>query len=515
MAMRRRRRPGARETVVTVPGHRIGAPLGFGANGAVWAARDDAGRDVAVSVLAIGVGEAGTTAMRRLAVLRGTAHPHLARVVDVVELEQGRCALVSEVVPGPTLATVHAARGPLSGGELATLLSTLGSALGHLHERGVIHGDVSPANVVLAPGGVPVLIDLVGEVAHELGTPGFVAPERARGEVAGAAGDVWALARLLVWAGGTETAGRLGPLLGAALDADPRRRPHARDLASLAPALAAREPVRVPPPPDLAQARLRSAEAPTRVRPASRREAAAARVSGSGRRGRRARGAGRAVRPLARAGRPSASTGRRGRPVDVGRRGGHGTRGAAVAGLIVGVVLLVAGVQVERGAFRSAGAADIPVADVGVVDDPVADVGVLEGTAADVGAGPITDPGVARSVLAALLERRDRALVDADRPALATVSATGSPSAAADATLLETMTATGTQLHGLETEVVEVLAVAESAGGAVVDAVLLQRGHERVVDGERVAVPAQPERCVRLELTGPAPWLLVAGGPCE
>src|SRR5690606_30507957 len=137
------------------------------------------------------------------------------------------------------------------------LLSGVGSALGYLHERGVVHGDVSPANVVVTDEGVPVLVDLAGQTAGELGTPGFVPPERRRGSPPGAPGDVWALARLVEWAAGEGAGPHLRRLLAPAREEEPGRRPAARDLASRAPGIAAATAIVTPPPAELAPARPR------------------------------------------------------------------------------------------------------------------------------------------------------------------------------------------------------------------------------------------------------------------
>ncbi|KAE8765111.1 protein kinase domain-containing protein, partial [Georgenia thermotolerans] len=214
-----RRRPAGPSRAPTVPGYALLAPLAFGATGAVWSARDEAGRPVAVSVVPLPPGPRGAAQLRRLGRLRTARHPHLADVRDVVGLDGDRCAVVTEVVTGPTLATVRAARGPLPAAEAAGLLTALGAALGHLHERGLIHGDVSPTNVVLAPGGVPVLVDLAGEGVVERGTAGFVPPERVGGAPPGAPGDVWALARLVLWASGEDPA--VAAAVAPALAAEP------------------------------------------------------------------------------------------------------------------------------------------------------------------------------------------------------------------------------------------------------------------------------------------------------
>lgn len=245
--------------------------MGFGATGAVWAARDPAGRAVALSVLRLAPDERGAAQLRRLAALRGGHHPHLPRVLDVVSLGRDRCALACELVEGPTLATVRTARGPLTRAEAAALLDALGSALGHLHDRGVVHGDVSPGNVILTEGGRPVLTDLAGEVTREAGTPGFVAPERAGGAPASAPGDVWSLARTLWWAAADDPA--VGDVLRTALRPAPGERPAARDLAACAPGLADPAPVALPADADLAAAQLRTraGQPPTALAAARRR----------------------------------------------------------------------------------------------------------------------------------------------------------------------------------------------------------------------------------------------------
>src|SRR5690606_36653710 len=190
------RRPGRRRQE-HVPGYEMLTPVGFGAGGAVWRARDETGRTVVVSFLQLPPGDRGTALLRRLAALRSTCHPHLPRVLDVVGLGDDRCALVTDEVAGPTLTTVRTAGGALTPGAARTLLTALGSALAKLHTRGVIHGDVAPDNIVITAGGVPVLVDLAGEVSTERGTPGFAAPEVRTGAAAGAAADVWALAEVV------------------------------------------------------------------------------------------------------------------------------------------------------------------------------------------------------------------------------------------------------------------------------------------------------------------------------
>lgn len=484
--MGRRRRasapPGAGPSrAPELAGHEILGPAGFGAGGAVWAARDGAGHDVVVSVLSLPRGEAGAAELRRLAALRQGTHPHLARIRQVVSLDAGRCAVVSDRVRGPTLATVLAARGALDPAEVAGLLAGVGSALGHLHERGVVHGDVSPANVVVADDGIPVLVDLAGHGAHELGTPGFVPPERERGGAAGAPGDVWALARLVLWAAGDVPDARPARLLGEALDADPARRPTARDLASRAPEVAVARPVAVPPAAVLAQARMRDDVAPTRRRPETRRRARAATAPGTGRLPRRQNG----VRDVAE--RPQ-GTAQRTTPRHVSRHElPRPWLGVAVS---VGAAAVLTGLIVWSGPGERAG---------GFGHRPAA--------------AQETDVG---DVLAELLARRDGALVAQDAAALAATTVPGGSAAREDVVLLDRLDAAETTLEHLRTEVVEVAAVAPLDEGTAVDAMLLQHPHDRVVDGERVTVPAQEPRCARVVLVPGAAgtWHILRSEPC-
>jgi hypothetical protein len=210
----------------------------------------------------------------------GTTHEHLAEVLDVVALPGG-CAVVSERLDGPNLAVLRVSRAPLELGEAASLLASLGGALDHLHVHGVTHGDVSPANVVLTSDGRPVLVDLVGEVAFEAGTPGFRAPERAAGAAAGPAGDVWPLARTVTWLLDPKDVAHAEAVLAPALAADPAARCSASDLAGLARRLGEARAVLLPPAPSLAQGSLRARAVLEETRLAARRPRGARLLGGT------------------------------------------------------------------------------------------------------------------------------------------------------------------------------------------------------------------------------------------
>lgn len=132
--------------------------------------------------------------------LAGLRHPTLVDIYGVVSV-QGRDWLVSEYVDGRSLD---------SGDQLwsvSAVLHTLDDLCGGLVAMagaGLVHGDLSPGNVMVGVGGQLRLIDFtqtqgIGERAGGAGTPGFAAPEVVNGCPVGSETDVWSLAALGVW----------------------------------------------------------------------------------------------------------------------------------------------------------------------------------------------------------------------------------------------------------------------------------------------------------------------------
>jgi hypothetical protein len=252
-------------------GYRPAGLVGNGAFGPAWAVeRTDgtAGRVVARE-LQWSAGDA--TAVRgRLAAVRALRNEHVAAVADVVDERPLGCVLLVHEVPGSTLAAVVAARGPLTPGEVVTLSVPLAQALADLHAVGLVHGDVSPANVVLDAAGRPVLVDLWGAVVPlaGFGTTGFASPACLGGDCAQPCDDVYALARLALWALEPDTSADVGrgaslrETLARACDPDPARRPGAAELAAQCYRAAQPEPVRFPDPAVLARALIAGQGAP-------------------------------------------------------------------------------------------------------------------------------------------------------------------------------------------------------------------------------------------------------------
>jgi eukaryotic-like serine/threonine-protein kinase len=190
--------------------YRLGAVIGRGGMGTVWLARDELlNRDVAVKeiVWPVQLDPAEREVARRRAVREAQLaarlhHPNVVTVYDIVE-EDDRPCIVMELVPFRSLREVVAEDGPVSPEQAAEIGLSVLSALQVVHEAGVVHRDVKPANILLGPEGRVVLADFGIAKAVDspaltasgvlIGSPSYLAPERARGGQAGPAADLWAL----------------------------------------------------------------------------------------------------------------------------------------------------------------------------------------------------------------------------------------------------------------------------------------------------------------------------------
>ena len=188
-------------TAPVVPGYTLEARLGRGGSGEVWrAVPRRGGAAVAVKVLVAGDPERQA---REAALLGELDHPHLVRLLEVVHQPQRggapRVALVLELLAGGSLAALLARRGRLRPGEVVTAIAPVAAALAHAHDNGVVHGDLSPGNIVFTGEGRPVLTDLgvarvLGETSAGEVTPAYVDPTVARGGAPGPASDVFGIA---------------------------------------------------------------------------------------------------------------------------------------------------------------------------------------------------------------------------------------------------------------------------------------------------------------------------------
>ena len=250
--------------------YRLLSRLGTGGMGTVWRAQDEVlGRPVAVKevVFPPGLPEQDRALLRERTRREARAaarldHPSAVTVYDVVE-EDGAPYLVMELLEARTLADVVRTDGPLSPQRTAEVGLALLGALETAHRSGIVHRDVKPGNVLVCDEGTPgggrvVLTDFgIASTAGDasitttgllLGSPSYIAPERARGRPPAPASDLWSLGATLFTAvegrppydrgdplltvtavvtGEHEpyvAAGPLEPLLEGLLERDPARR---------------------------------------------------------------------------------------------------------------------------------------------------------------------------------------------------------------------------------------------------------------------------------------------------
>jgi serine/threonine protein kinase len=267
----------------TVPGFAVQTLLGFGAHGEVWLADDlTSGEAVALKIGRrldsdpadpgwFGAGQTETAAAveRETSLLARIEHPHIVRLRRVVALPDRGVALVLDLADGGSLSSLVAARGSLDPGEVTTFLIPLTAALQHLHQLGVVHGDLAPGNVLFRGDGRPQLGDL--GVARILGarsadtwqTPGFGDPALpatgSSGHADVKAADLWGLAAVGWFAltGGPPDVGQipeastagdgaaLSSLLLRCLAEDPLQRPGLAEFADLAWQAARPVPIRL------------------------------------------------------------------------------------------------------------------------------------------------------------------------------------------------------------------------------------------------------------------------------
>ena len=164
---------------------------GRGAFGTVYAAYDARlEREVAIKVpLAKVQAQDADVFLREARNLARLSHPGILTVFDV-GVENGQCFIVSDLLDGAPLNQWLKANRP-HWREAAELIASLAEALGHAHERAVVHRDVKPGNVILTKDRGPVLVDFglaiteqarASEIGNRCGTPSFMSPEQVDGK---------------------------------------------------------------------------------------------------------------------------------------------------------------------------------------------------------------------------------------------------------------------------------------------------------------------------------------------
>ncbi len=204
----------------TLGHYRILEKIGAGGMGEVYRAHDEQlDRDVVLKILPP---SSFTDASARARLLRearsaaGLNHPHICTIHEVGEAD-GQAYIAMEYVEGLSL-SARLAGGPLPAGEVLRYGLQLAEALGHAHERGIVHRDLKSANVVITAEGRAKVLDfglakrlsgeeLAGATTQSqasltrsgavMGTLPYMAPEQLRGQGVDARSDIWALGVVL------------------------------------------------------------------------------------------------------------------------------------------------------------------------------------------------------------------------------------------------------------------------------------------------------------------------------
>lgn len=246
----------------------LGERLGRGGMGTVWRAEDRMlDREVAVKELSVShlpEEDLAILQSRMKQEARAAArikHPGVITIHDVLE-QDGRPWIVMELIDGRSLADVISQEGTLLPRDAAEVGAQVLAALHRGHQVGVLHRDVKPANVLLEHGTGRVVLTDFGIATFEgssaltrpgdlVGSPDYLAPERAQGHRPGPESDLWALGATLYAAVEGDSpfrrssplstlaavvgdplpeprnAGALTPVLRALLEKDPHARPSA------------------------------------------------------------------------------------------------------------------------------------------------------------------------------------------------------------------------------------------------------------------------------------------------
>ncbi|MBX3692032.1 bifunctional serine/threonine-protein kinase/formylglycine-generating enzyme family protein [Dokdonella sp.] len=200
-------------TAIEIPGYLIRREIGSGGMASVYLAlQTSLERDVALKVMAPALAADPAFSKRFLQearMLASLAHPNIVQVYDVGVTQNQLNYFSMQHLPGGDFAL--RVRGGISEKELVRILEGVANALGYAHQRGYVHRDVAPGNILFDLNDTPVLTDFgiaraVSQAARitsagiSVGTSHYMSPEQARGGDVDARSDLYGLG-VLTWFG--------------------------------------------------------------------------------------------------------------------------------------------------------------------------------------------------------------------------------------------------------------------------------------------------------------------------
>ncbi len=198
------------EQIVVDNRYALSRPLGGGGMAKVYLAHDEVlDRDVAIKLLReqfAGDEEFVERFKREAQSAAALSHPHIVQIYDRGRSEGGEYYIAMEYVPGGTLKDRLVGAGRLDPDEAAGVAEQVADALSAAHEKGVVHRDIKPQNVLVTRSGDVKVADFgiaraasssVTTTSAVMGTAGYMSPEQARGETVGPASDLYSLGVVL------------------------------------------------------------------------------------------------------------------------------------------------------------------------------------------------------------------------------------------------------------------------------------------------------------------------------
>ena len=194
----------------TISHYRVIEKLGAGGMGVVYRAVDlELGRAVALKFIpdeAVGLVNARERFLREARAASQLDRVNIGTIFGVEQTAEGRIFIAMACYDGETLAAAIRS-GRLDAATAADYCIQIARGLAEAHAHGIVHRDVKPSNVLIAPGSVLKLVDFglakladvtrITQSGSRLGTPFYMSPEQAQGLQVDHRGDIWALGVIL------------------------------------------------------------------------------------------------------------------------------------------------------------------------------------------------------------------------------------------------------------------------------------------------------------------------------